>query len=44
MKKDLIETLIHGNFFIINIDDFDGDYDQSFDVDIREFYDRNLFP
>ena len=39
-----METLIQGHIFIINLDDFDGEYDLKYDADIREFYDEKLLP
>jgi len=36
--------LINDEFLLINIDDYENNPDDSFDPDIREFYDASSFP
>ena len=44
MKEKLSEVLINDEFLLINIDDFKNTEDDSFDPDIREFYEASSLP
>jgi len=44
VKKNLAQTLVKGETFVVNIDDTTSAYDEIYDPDIREFYNADTLP